>query len=493
MLDDILDYLFGAASFAPHGVCLLWRPDLVAMHAIGDALTALAYLIIPAAILYFVRRRPDLGPEQLRVGALFSAFILACALTHIAGFVTLWEPLYGLQGLIKMGTAAISLATAWAIWALMPQLLAIPSPVLLAEANGRLTAEIAAKEAALAELRAAREGLEREVAARTAELRRQTARFELALAGSGVTMFEQDERLTYTWIHNPAGGMRADDVIGRTDAEILPPEARPIADIKTRVLATGGGAHEEVNIPFGTGERWYDLFVEPTTLADGRPGVLSLAIDVTERKRHADQLKTITSEALHRVKNLFAVVQSLMAQTAQRAATIQDFKRDFSGRVTSLARAYDQLAEENWRAAPLKAVIESVIEPLAGPAATRVTAIGPDVRLSGNEVQYLSLALHELATNALKYGALSQDGGGVTIRWTATSDADGSAQLDLAWTETGGPPAVASARAGFGRMMIEKLVPSALRGEATLAFAATGLTWRLRAPLTEGAKGAVAA
>ncbi len=149
VVDTILTYLFGAASFIPHGYCLLWRPDLVAMHGLGDGLTALAYLIIPAAIVQFLRQRRDLEREQHVIAALFVAFILACALSHLVGLVTLWQPYYGLQGLIKVATAANSLTTAVLIWGIMPSLLALPSPKDLREANHRLQNEVAAKELAL--------------------------------------------------------------------------------------------------------------------------------------------------------------------------------------------------------------------------------------------------------------------------------------------------------------------------------------------------------
>ena len=134
-MPDLLDYLFGAASFMPHGYCLLWRPDLVALHAVADALTAAAYFAIPCAILVFLRRRGDLHYPWM--AGLFAAFILACGLTHVADLATLWVPVYGLQGLLKAGTAIISVTTAVALWPLLPRLLALPSPAAAAEPERR--------------------------------------------------------------------------------------------------------------------------------------------------------------------------------------------------------------------------------------------------------------------------------------------------------------------------------------------------------------------
>ena len=167
-MPDLLDYLFGAASFMPHGYCLLWRPDLVALHAVADALTAAAYFAIPCAILVFLRRRGDLHYPW--IAGLFAAFILACGLTHVADLATLWVPVYGLQGLLKAGTAIISVTTAVALWPLLPRLLALPSPAVLQSQNDALGAEVARRAAAEGALALARDELELRVAARTAEL-----------------------------------------------------------------------------------------------------------------------------------------------------------------------------------------------------------------------------------------------------------------------------------------------------------------------------------
>ncbi|MBO6520570.1 MAG: hypothetical protein JJ900_08505 [Rhodospirillales bacterium] len=174
-MQSIVEYLFGAASFMPHGYCLLWRPDLVALHAVSDALIFLAYASIPAALVVLVRKRPEI--EHRTTVVLFAAFILACGLTHLVAVFTLWQPMYGLQGLVKAATAIISLLTAIAIWPLLPKLLKIPSPralqVLnrdLENVNNELKHEIEEHEVTLAELRAMRRELEVRVEERTREL-----------------------------------------------------------------------------------------------------------------------------------------------------------------------------------------------------------------------------------------------------------------------------------------------------------------------------------
>jgi PAS domain S-box-containing protein len=170
----VLDYLFSAASFVPHGYCLLWRPDLVALHAISDFLIAAAYFSIPAVIFLFVRRRRDL--ELGWVLYLFVAFIFLCGTTHLAGLTTLWYPYYGLEGLIKLVTALVSLGTAILLWPLLPKALAVPSPSRLKLTADQLAAEVGQRVRAEQDLKEASLALERRVEERTQELERATAR-----------------------------------------------------------------------------------------------------------------------------------------------------------------------------------------------------------------------------------------------------------------------------------------------------------------------------
>ena len=152
----------------PHGYCLLWRPDLVAMHGLADALTAASYFSIPAVIHIFMRRRSDLKYGWL--AWLFIAFISACGMTHVIGLATIWQPMYGLEGLVKLSTAAVSVATAVLMWPLLPKALAVPSPLQLREANEHLEEEILQRRQAEEQLLQTQQELERRVSARTREL-----------------------------------------------------------------------------------------------------------------------------------------------------------------------------------------------------------------------------------------------------------------------------------------------------------------------------------
>src|SRR5260221_8923752 len=186
---------FAATGFIPHGYCLLWRPDILALHVTSDVVIALAYFSIPLAILSFVRRRTDLMAEHRRIAILFSVFILGCGLTHVFGVVVLWYPVYVIDGWVKAFTALASMVTAAALWPVLPRLLQIPSPSQLATANALLQDEIAARREALEALEAIRRGLEDEVRRRTQEVQSLARRVEIATADSVVAVAEQDEAL----------------------------------------------------------------------------------------------------------------------------------------------------------------------------------------------------------------------------------------------------------------------------------------------------------
>ena len=176
------DWLLNPAGLTAHGFCLSWAPGLVALHAVSDAIIGLAYFSIPLALAVFVRRRRDL--QYSWVFYLFVAFILACGATHLMAILTLWVPVYGIEGLIKAATAAASIGTAFILWPLIPKLLALPSPAQLAQVNGDLQASVAEKEqtaqllrASEARVKAVNADLEGRVAEQTSEL--MAANFQL--------------------------------------------------------------------------------------------------------------------------------------------------------------------------------------------------------------------------------------------------------------------------------------------------------------------------
>ena len=147
---DYLQRLLGERGLAPHGFCLLWDPALIWTHVVADALIGTAYFSIPIAIAYFLTRRRDVAFGW--VVWMFAAFIMACGATHFLSIWVLWHPDYGIEGLVKVATAAVSVFTAIALWPLLPRAIALPSPAQLQAVNGVLTERIAERDAALVAL-----------------------------------------------------------------------------------------------------------------------------------------------------------------------------------------------------------------------------------------------------------------------------------------------------------------------------------------------------
>jgi PAS domain S-box-containing protein len=184
---SLWDWLLNPAGLTAHGFCLSWAPGLVSLHAGSDAVVGLAYFSIPLALASLAEQRKDLRYSWMLY--LFVAFILACGTTHLMSILTLWVPAYGIEGLIKLVTAVLSIGTAAILWPLIPRLVALPSPAQLERLNGELSATIAEQEKTAALLRdseargrTANIELERQVAEQTAELRSANARLTEALA-----------------------------------------------------------------------------------------------------------------------------------------------------------------------------------------------------------------------------------------------------------------------------------------------------------------------
>lgn len=154
----VWDFL-STEGFQPRGYCLLWRPEVFWLHIVADALIALSYFSIPAALIYFAQRRRDLVYRWVLY--LFGTFIVSCGITHVFGIWTMWVPDYGVEGLVKAATAIVSLVTAAALWPLMPRLLAIPSREALEATNRELHREVTERRAAEAQLDTAKAELER--------------------------------------------------------------------------------------------------------------------------------------------------------------------------------------------------------------------------------------------------------------------------------------------------------------------------------------------
>jgi two-component sensor histidine kinase len=192
MLGHATDYL-ASGEFMPHGMCVMWRPDLIWLHAVSDGLIALSYYSIPITLLYFLARRRDLVFPGVLV--LFAAFILACGTTHLMSIWTLWHPDYWLDGGIKAVTAIVSVLTAVLLWRLMPDALAMPSGAQLETANRALALQIDERSRAEGSVRQLNQELEQRVSERTADLEAANGRLRAALAEKEVLLREIQHRV----------------------------------------------------------------------------------------------------------------------------------------------------------------------------------------------------------------------------------------------------------------------------------------------------------
>jgi two-component sensor histidine kinase len=186
-------------------------------------------------------------------------------------------------------------------------------------------------------------------------------------------------------------------------------------------------------------------------------------------------------ELNHRVKNCFAVIRALATQ-GDGARSSEEYRQVFLGRMDALARTHDLLFESQWRGAELRVLAET-LRPFAGERSEAIEVDGAPVELNDRQALSLSLVLHELATNAAKYGALSVPEGRVRLSWQI-EHADEGKRLRLRWEEHGGPPVTSPQRAGFGTELIRRAFSFELDGTADLAFAPEGLRFEATVPLS---------
>ncbi len=229
-------------------------------------------------------------------------------------------------------------------------------------------------------------------------------------------------------------------------------------------------------------ERYVDFVYQPVIGGDGTvTGIFVEGFDVTERVHGEAHLRLLMNELNHRLKNTLATVQAFASQTLKGTGSLEDARQALNSRIMALSRAQDVLTSENWQGADLLQMVSVAIAPFENEAPDRFRIGGPSLPLGPRAALALSLALHELATNASKYGALSTDRGRVDIDWSVSGDDGPVLQLD--WHESGGPPVVPPSRQGFGTRLIERGLATELDAEVTLDYAPSGFVFKFKAAL----------
>jgi two-component sensor histidine kinase/PAS domain-containing protein len=236
---------------------------------------------------------------------------------------------------------------------------------------------------------------------------------------------------------------------------------------------------QELEVRFDDGA-FTALMVHASPIRDGAgrlQGAVCAAVDVTERKRQEQHRELLVNELNHRVKNTLTTVQSFAMQTLRNATSLVDGREALEARLIALSKAHDVLVRENWEAAGLHEIVAEALAGYAAVAGERLQFNGLDIRVRPKAALALSIALHELATNAVKYGALSNNTGQVEISWTADSP------FQLRWEEIDGPAVAPPARRGFGSRMIEQGLAYEFGGKVDLRFEVSGVLCIIQAPL----------
>jgi two-component sensor histidine kinase len=203
------------------------------------------------------------------------------------------------------------------------------------------------------------------------------------------------------------------------------------------------------------------------------------AADLIERTQAEERRKLLVNELNHRVKNTLSIVQALAQQTFRGSKVPKDIRDAFEGRLEALASTHDLLTRTHWESTDLNAVVHEALA--ACGVSDRATVKGPPLLLGASTAVTFAMALHELCTNAIKYGALSAETGRVSIAWAIT--ATGERRFEFEWRESGGPQVAPPGRRGFGTRLIERALASDLKGETKLDFRPEGVRFRLDAPL----------
>jgi PAS domain S-box-containing protein len=279
---------------------------------------------------------------------------------------------------------------------------------------------------------------------------------------------------SFGWSWDEARGQRLSDMI-------IPPEFRAAHERGLqKFLATGEGPvlgrRIEVTAINRAGDEFpIELSVSPSDQF-GERLFIGFLRDITERKAEAERQQRILQESEHRVKNMLTVVAAIAQQTAKATPDIERFQRAFTGRLESLARAHELLVGQVWHDVALTALVERVLG--ADVTAGRARFAGPEILLKPGQVLGLSMILHELYTNAVKYGALCNEQGRLALEWSVDAG-----DAELVWSEIGVPCASEVPSSGFGHRMIAMSVKSDLKGTIERDWRPDGLTAIVRFPI----------
>lgn len=430
-------------------------PDIALVDNAARWITVLSSLAIFVALVRLLFLRRNLSIRTRLLGLLLATLVLLFGVLSLLVIFDFGSTYPLLPMGVRIGIALLNLIGAVALWSNFAALIDMPTPRHAVSEQRRLTLELATA----------------------------LQRYEMALRGSNVAIFTQDRELRYTSVSKPLFGFPVEQVLGSSDADLLgEAQAQALTLLKRDALASSTSRKGEIEIEEAGRKCWYDIHIDPLRdLAGTTVGLTGAAVDVTERKENEQHLRLLMRELTHRSKNLLAVIQAMARQTARHAGSIDNFVEIFSARLQALSKSHDLLVQESWYGASLNDMVRSQLGHHLDRENSQFTIKGPSLFLKPEAAQNIGLAIHELSTNAAKYGALSVPTGHVDILWTRrTPEAGGG--FELSWRERGGPVVSKPEGRGFGSLVIERNLARALDGKVELDFAPSGLVCTVSVP-----------
>lgn len=316
------------------------------------------------------------------------------------------------------------------------------------------------------------------------------ARLQEALAAGGVMAFEWNARTNGSNRSDNAAqilGLVPDKSFSAAEfLERVHPDDRP--DFKARIHAVSPEKPSyrktfRFRCPDGR-----EIWLEESSIAEFDPtgrlvGLKGLTVEITERKQSDERQGLLIAELDHRVKNLLARVAVISSYTRLGSSSVDEFVQVLDRRIHSMAAAHSLLSQNRWNGVNLADLVDSQLAPYA--TAANMTIAGPDVTLGPTVTQAVAMALHELVTNAVKYGALSSPNGHVSVKWNRQPADGASTRVKIEWRENGGPPVVTPAKSGYGMSLIREMIPHELGGAVDLAFVTEGVCCEIDVPLEQ--------
>jgi PAS domain S-box-containing protein len=269
-------------------------------------------------------------------------------------------------------------------------------------------------------------------------------------------------------------------------SHVHPDDRQHVIAGKRKAVAEIGSFGDKFRVILPNGEtRWLSAHGETTGDEAGRPTrMLVTNLDVTQATEQEQHIKFLLREVSHRSKNLLAVIQAMASQTGRSSPDYQEFQARFTRRLQGMAASHDLLVHQNWEGVDVATLLRAQVRPFAEEHRGRLELGGPPVVLKPEAAQSVGLAIHEPATNATKYGALSVPTGKVSIDWQ-TLRHDAVPRFKLTWAESGGPLVTVPSRKGFGHTVFDRMIKQALNASIELHYRPEGLIWSLDTALDQ--------